>query len=257
MKNHFIPVNNNIDKAIAFAQSLDQNFIKNNKIKQSPVYIKTVDILENLQGQGWLINGVCESKNKNRKVANHFVRLEHPDFTIKSKNKTEGVSNLYITNSCSGTKPLNLDFGVYRLVCSNGLVRRDSYTEFNFKHNETSLKRIPITLQNINKDIQKSLQEFEKLKQKELTEAQIDELALNASLLRFERNTIDYQQLLKAYRNEDEGNSLWNVYNRIQENLTKSDLLIDRKGNSVKGINNAKEDIKLNQNLFDLVELYA
>jgi len=258
MKNHYIPVNNNIDKAIAFAQSLDQKFIKNNKIAQTPIYLETIDVLKNLQGQGWLINGVCEERSRNRKISSHYVKLEHPDFTIRTnKNTTEGIANLYISNSCSGKKPMNLDFGIHRLVCSNGLVRRDSFIEFNFKHNRTSMERIPMALQNINKNINKSLKEFEKLKSKELTPQQIDELATNAALLRFERNTVDYHQLLRSYRIEDEGNNLWNVYNRIQENLTKPNLLIDNDGNQIQGISNVREDIRINQDLFELVELYA
>ena len=76
MKNSFIPVNNNIDKTIAFAPSLDQKFIKSNDIKQTPIYIPTIGVIENLQNQGWKINGVCEQRSKNRKISNHYVKLE-------------------------------------------------------------------------------------------------------------------------------------------------------------------------------------
>ena len=162
MKNSFIPVNNNIDKTIAFAPSLDQKFIKSNNIKQTPIYIPTIGVIENLQNQGWKINGVCEQRSKNRKISNHYVKLEHPDFTIQHKGKTEGLANLYVTNSCNGKSPLNLDLGVYRLVCSNGLIRKDSYMERSFKHNEKSLQRIPLALQDINNHAQRILTEFNK-----------------------------------------------------------------------------------------------
>jgi hypothetical protein len=50
MKNKFIPVDNNINKAIAFANTLDSNNIVNvQKIKQKPFYIPTMDVVERLQ----------------------------------------------------------------------------------------------------------------------------------------------------------------------------------------------------------------
>ena len=82
-------------------------------------------------------------------------------------------------------------------------------------------------------------------------------LASNAAKLRFEDDTIDYTQLLTAHRNEDEGNDLWSVYNRIQENLTKSNLLVDRDGKLISGTHNVQNDIKVNQELFSLVEDFA
>ena len=45
----FIPVDNKLDKAIAFAHTLDPNYIKDvQKIKQKPYYIPTIEIIEKL-----------------------------------------------------------------------------------------------------------------------------------------------------------------------------------------------------------------
>ncbi len=51
------------------------------------------------------------------------------------------------------------------------------------------------------------------------------------------------EDLLRVSRLEDEGNNLWAVYNRIQENLTYD-------------VRNPDMDIKLNQQLFALAESY-
>ena len=46
MQYKFIPVNNNLDKAIAFANTLDPNYIKNvQRIKQKEFYIPTIDVV--------------------------------------------------------------------------------------------------------------------------------------------------------------------------------------------------------------------
>ena len=69
MKYNFIPVDNSIDKAIAFANTLDSNNIRNvQKIKQKPFYIETLDVVQKLQNEGWQLKGVAESRNQRRKV---------------------------------------------------------------------------------------------------------------------------------------------------------------------------------------------
>lgn len=257
MKNKFIPINNNLNKTVAFAQSLDKSFREANRIEQTKHYIETTDVVRDLQKQGWRINGVCEQRGKNRKITNNYVRMEHPDFAMMNRNKTEGIANLYISNSCSGKSPLNLDLGMHRLVCSNGLVRKTSFIEHNIKHTEKNIERIPMILANVNKAAQKVLEDFNQLKHVELEPAQLNELVAKAAQLRFEENEIDYNQLLTSYRKEDEGSSLWSIYNRIQENLTKPNLLVDRDGKLISGTYNVQNDINVNQKLFELVESYA
>ena len=62
MKNSYIPVNNSIDKALAFAPTLSEAFRKTNqRITTKPKYIETIDTIENLMKKGWNIDGVCEN----------------------------------------------------------------------------------------------------------------------------------------------------------------------------------------------------
>jgi hypothetical protein len=258
MKNHFIPIDNKIDKAIAFAQSLDnQSFRTRNRIKQPSTYINTLSIVQNLQHQGWEIAGVCEQRGKDRKIASNYVKMEHPDFKMMNKNKVEGISCIYISNSCDGKRPLNLDFGMYRLVCSNGLIQRTPYIEHTIRHTQQGIEQIPVIMQSVNSAAQRVLGRFDSLKTKELKPDQLEELVNKAARLRFNDDVMDASQLLNIYRDEDKGNDLWSVYNRIQENLIKSSMLIDRNGRPLAGVNDVKSDIVLNQALFGLIENYA
>jgi hypothetical protein len=258
MKNHFIPIDNKIDKAIAFAQSLDnKSFRVKSRIKQPSSYIDTLSIVQNLQQQGWKISGVCEQRGKNRKISNNYVQMEHPDFKMMNNNKVEGISNICISNSCDGKKPLNLDFGMYRLVCSNGLIQRTPYIEHQIKHTPQGMERIPMIIQSVNSASQSVLERFNSLKTKYLNPSQLKELVNKSARLRFDDEVMDSSQLLTIYRDEDKGDDLWSVYNRIQENLIKSNMLIDRDGRPLPGVNNVKSDIILNQALFGLVEDYA
>lgn len=258
MKNSFIPVNNDFNKAMAFAPSLTQEFRDKNMIKQKPHYIETVNVIEGLQDQGWEIHSVCEQRGSNRKVSNHFVKLKHPDFTLSNKNSKEGIANILLSNSCNGNSPLDLFLGVYRLVCSNGLVQKTPYFEHSLKHNKSNIERVPQILAGVNDATQRVLHGFEKLKHKELSLDEMMKLANQASKLRFQSNEIDIAQLLNVNRSADKGNDLWSVYNRIQENLTRRNLLVDKQGRLLPGIeHDVRTDTRVNQELFRLVENFA
>ena len=58
MKAKFIPVNNNLYKAIAFANTLDSNNIRNvQKIQTPQHYIETLDVVKMLQNEGGELSG--------------------------------------------------------------------------------------------------------------------------------------------------------------------------------------------------------
>ncbi len=189
MQYKFIPVNNDLNKAIAFANTLDANYIKNTqRIKQKEFYIPTVDVIQKLQNEGWMINGVDEQRNKKtRKITNNYVQMTHPDFAVKnSKGKDEAYSSVLIKNSCSGDQPLQMSLGAYRMVCSNGMIRfvEDAETE-KVKHTEVNYRDLDRFVHSLNSKAQDVIAELSTWKQKNMTLEQMRELAYNAARLRF------------------------------------------------------------------------
>lgn len=261
MKN-FVPVNNSIDKLIAFAPSLNASWRKNNqRIDVKPFYNETIDVVSSLKDKGWMIDGVFENRNKkSRKISNHCVKLTHPDLTMKVGNKTEGFANMYVTNSCNGKSPLSLDCGMYRFICSNGLVTKDIIADTKIKHIKKDYNRLPQIMANLETKIQPMFKRFESLKNTTLTSKQLSDLLYKASKLRdFDTNTssVVQNQLLNVHRDEDKGDDLWSIYNRLQENLIKPNMLVNANGEIIDGVINPFESIKINQDLYELVEAYA
>ena len=244
----FIPVDNNINKAIAFANTLDIDNIKRiQRIKTKEFYIPTLDVVEKLQGEGWHITGVNEQRSKSRKIESNYVQMQHPDFAIKnSKGKSEALASITISNSCNGSKPLQLDLGVYRQVCSNGMIAFDSAAESEkIKHVQVNYNNLDYFVSNISRKTSTILNEFEKLKHTDLSVTEMRKLAYEAAKLRYNNlEDIDINDLLSVNRIEDEGNDLWTVFNRIQENL-------------IGDVRNLNEDIRLNKQLFALADQYA
>lgn len=245
MNYKFIPVNNDLNKAVAFANTLDSDYIKNvQRIKQKEFYIPTIDVVQKLQKEGWLINGVDEQRNKNRKISSNYVQMTHPDFAIKNKQGIdEAYSSITIKNSCSGDQPLQMSLGAYRMVCSNGLVRFDRNAETEkIKHTRINYIDLDRFIYSMNDKAQEIITQLNTWKQQNMTAEQIKEFAYNAARLRFAETdeNFDPSALLRVNRVEDEDNDVWTVFNRIQENLTHD-------------IKDKQTDIWLNQQLFDLV----
>ena len=258
MRHKLIPVNS-FNKALAFAPSIHPNFKNDQLIKSKPYTINTYDLLNPLMDSGWNVDGVAEKRRgKNGQVNQHFVKLTHPDLNLNVKSKNEGKSQLLISNKICGRSPLNMDLGVYRQVCSNGLWAVDSSWENNIPHTKHSFDNLPNIIYSTVNNINTFLDKLNKMANVDLSKDKMDDLAERAARLRFsknvERHIID--QLLLVRRNEDKDNDLYTVYNRIQEGLTKHNILIDLQGKPLSGISNIKEDIDINNQLFQLVEEY-
>ena len=248
MKNKFIPVDNDLNKAIAFANTLDNNNIRNvQRIKQKEFYIPTLDVVTKLQDEGWKLSGVAEQRGKNRKITSNYVQLQHPDFAVQNnKGKDEAYTSITISNSCNGAKPLQMSLGMFRQVCTNGLVTFDQHAESqNIKHTEINYRDLDRFVTTMNSKADKLLHEVNEMKHKGLSIEDMRKLAREAASLRYTNlDEINIDDIFAVNRIEDESNDLWTVFNRIQENLTHD-------------IKNMNEDIRLNQQLFALAETFA
>ena len=247
MKYKFIPVDNNINKAISFANTLDNNNIRNvQRIKQKEFYIPTLDVVTKLQNEGWQLNGVAEQRGRNRKIDSNYVQLQHPDFAIQNnKGKDEAFTSITLSNSCNGSSPLQMDLGTYRLVCSNGLIAFDGFEKNKIKHTEVNYRDLDRLVASMDGKANQLITEVNEMKHTGLSIEDMRKLARNAASLRYDDlSLINIDDLFAVSRVEDESNDLWTVFNRIQENLTHD-------------ITNMKEDIKLNQQLFSLAENFA
>ena len=248
MKNKFIQVDNDLTKAIAFANTLDNNNIINvQKIKQKEFYIPTLDLVTKLQDEGWQLKGVAEHRSKNRKISNNYIQMQHPDFAVQNKQgKNEAFTSITLSNSSNGAQPLQMSLGMYRQVCSNGMVTFDQHAESqNIKHTEINYRDLDRFVSSMNSKANKLITEVNEMKHRGLSIEDMRKLAVEAASLRYtDLEDINIDDLFAVNRVEDESDDLWTVFNRIQENLTHD-------------ITNMKEDIKLNQQLFKLVETFA
>lgn len=167
------------------------------------------------------------------------------------------LPQLMFTNSHNGIKKMTIDTGIYRLVCSNGLVVPTSITQsLSIKHldlgNSTTdtivnsfYEKVPIIMNNI-----------DRMRNKILTDDEIDNFTYNALQIRFTNAVgININDVVKPLRIEDNSDDLWTVFNVVQEKLIRGGIQLPSKRRS-RPINNFVNDNNINTKLWELAEQY-
>ena len=102
---------------------------------------------------------------------------------------------------------------------------------------------------------------MESMKSKILTDNDVIEYGRIASQNHWgEDRKIDLDGLLKVRRKEDDGNELWKVFNRVQENMLKGGIITSKKVkdriivNKTRPIKSVDTNVSLNKMLWGLTE---
>jgi len=159
-----------------------------------------------------------------------------------------------LTNSHDGKAAFNFRVGIFRLVCSNGLVISDAdFNNVSIRHINYTFETLQTKIQEVIAKLPGLVQKINLFKSTQLTENQMTDFATKAAALRTKQR-VDVLELLNAERTQDQGNDLWVVFNRIQEKLLGGSYKAGkRKARSVK---NFQKDIQINEQLFELAESY-
>jgi len=109
------------------------------KVSKDYLLVNTETIIDDLEKLGWL--PVTASQRKARKsekatiFSKHMVSFQNPDLMIKGKNGDDAFPRIILTNSHDGFNSFQFRIGIYRLVCSNGLVVADEeFSAFRIRH---------------------------------------------------------------------------------------------------------------------------
>lgn len=237
---------------------------------QRYTFIPTVDVLDGLRAEGFQPFEVrqthCRDEGK-REHTKHMVRLRHPDAVMKVDG--DAVPEIILVNSHDGSSSYQLLAGLYRLVCSNGMVACEMQTDdVRIRHTghviEDVIEGSFRVLDNIKHvedrvDIYKGIQ---------LSSREQLLLADAASEIRWgsdENGTsrapiFSNDQLIQARRREDRKDDLWTTFNRIQENVIQGGI----RGRSANGrrtrtreVGGVNENVKLNRALWKMADEFA
>lgn len=235
-------------------------------------HLPTIDVLRSLRRSGFVPVQAFQSRVKPTSrlgtakervpYAKHLIRLREKRYIEADLSVNDVIPDIILTNSHDGTSSFKLEAGLYRLVCSNGLViRSESFGDIRIPHSQHIFDRVKEGVDVMTKhvpEIMRVTKAWDKIK---LDRRQQLKLGREALALRFHGTPpIDVETALLNRRNEDEAPTLWRTFNTLQENL----LMGGQQGRSATGRNtttrlvtSVNNSLLYNRGLWELAEAMA
>lgn len=222
-------------------------------------YIPTGDVLRGLRKEGFSPFMVCQTRCRDegkREHTKHMVRLRHASQIDSSE-----ANEIILLNSHDGSSSYQMLAGVFRFVCSNGMVCGDTLNDIRIRHKGNVVDNVIEGAFRVLDDFVQIGVQVDGMKSLTLNQGEQNAFAHAALALKYDTELVPApvteSQVLRPKRTEDNRSDLWTTFNRVQENMIKGGLR-GRNANGqtrvtreVKGID---QGIKLNRALWLLAE---
>jgi hypothetical protein len=228
-------------------------------------FINTASVIDILNNEGYQVVTAKQDKGRMRDpmTIRHALTLRHESALQQEAVVGEYVPQILLINSHNGRTTMSMRAGLFRFVCSNGMIVGHTTMQDAIRHSKNLADQVLGRIQHIAAMSAPLAAKIDEWKKIELTPAQAETFAQTAAKLRFgEQRAAAYapDALLQLRRAEDEGNSLWNVFNRVQENTT-THALEGRNANNrriqSRPLVGITENTFFNERLWNLAEEFA
>lgn len=237
-------------------------------------YIPTAEIIDGMRSNGFLPVFAKQGGSRvpgKEDFTKHLIRFMPAGEPVVARQIGGIYPEVVVVNSHDGTSAYKVMAGLLRLVCLNGMVVADrELASVNVAHKGDVMGKVIEGSFTVIEESRKAIGVADHWSGITLNRDEQQIMAEAAHVIRFadsEGNVetpIQPGQLLRLRRRDDAGDSLWNVGNRLQENVIRGGLsAMGRDANNrprlttmreVKGIDS---DIKLNRALWLLNERMA
>ena len=225
--------------------------------------LDTEAIIRQFQEMGYGISQVSQERSKGWEdnFAKHMVRMRPLNkFRPKEARKVgDAVEEAVIVNAHNGSSKLHCLVGIWRFICTNGLMTGDTISGFHYRHTGIAREIVAAVVEQMAKEVLPQL-EAVTAKMHRTTLGRDVQLgfAANAARLRWgDTAPVRYEELLAVRRPEDKGDSVWQVYNRVQENLLQGGFSEARRNVAVRPLENVTRVVNVNRSLWDTAAALA
>jgi len=226
-------------------------------------YIPTVDVLRGLRKEGFepfmVAQSRCRLEGKSA-YTKHMIRMRHAG----QVNARTEANEIILINSHDGASSYQMLAGVFSFVCANGLVCGTVSNDIRIPHKGRVQQEVIEGAFRVLDDFEAVDASVDAMKALTLQPEEQRAYASAALALRYGEPVdelppapITVAQLQEARRAEDEGNTLWNSFQRVQENVLRG----GQPGRSVQGrrlstrrVGSIDRGVSLNRALWVLAE---
>lgn len=222
-------------------------------------YIPTAAVLTELRKEGFQPFMVTQTRVRDegkREHTKHMLRLRHA-----SQINGAEANEIVLLNSHDGTSSYQMLVGMFRFVCSNGLVCGDTVADVRVPHKGDVAGHViegayqvlgGFELVKASRDLMRGIT---------LDDGEAEVFARAALSLKYDDPDkpapITESQVLMPRRFDDRRPDLWSVFNRTQENLTKGGLhgrAANGRRQSTRPVQGIDQNIRLNRALWLLAD---
>ena len=238
------------------------------EVSKHYTHIPTTKVIDDMELLGWKpiqATEVKARKNSTKGFQKHLITFRNDDVVINGNDGDTVFPQILMTNSHDGKNAFQFQAGLFRLICSNGLVIADTQFEaVKMRHMGYTFEDLQEMIKEMVEKLPLTVESMNKMKAQEMEQEQILQFAKDAINTRFsekemKRIKIDFDELVKPVRKEDAGNDLWSVFNVVQEKIIDGDFEYRAGGKMRKArqIKNFKQDMKINKELFNVALEYV
>lgn len=229
------------------------------KMSAKYTFVPTLEILENFDREGWKVYSAKQIGSG--QYASHELRLRNGEMPQVGDSLVEAI----IRNSHNGMSTFSVGAGLYRLVCSNGLTVPTSVADsITMKHMRVEMSDIRQITDEFAERLPLIQRSVGRMESTSLDTNRAMDMLKKATLLRWEKGTVpmtlNLESLLSPERDEDKGNSVWKLFNVIQEKFVRGGVKYQSKRGrlvNMKELKNFQTINKINTSLWELAESYC
>jgi len=223
-------------------------------------FIPTLSVIDGLRAEGFEPYEVRQTRTRDagkRAFTKHMVRMRHPD----AGSNGQEVPELILLNSHDGSSSYQLLSGVFRFVCSNGLIAGDIFNDIRVRHSGDVVNNVIEGSFQVLDNTREIMSRLDTYKGITLAPQEQRAFASAALRLRWDENApVTADNVLCARRGADEGADLWKTFNRVQESLLKGGIhgkASTGRNMTTKSVNGVTANVALNRALWTLADSMA
>jgi hypothetical protein len=224
--------------------------------------VPTAHVLKAFMDSGYGISRASQVQSRDRHygpdTGKHLICLRPLEF-FNELVVGDYIPEIVYTGCHDGSSAIHMMMGIFRVVCSNGMITGEKWASYRITHRKGAEQRaleaaaeLLNLLPNLNAGISR-------MREREVTPEEAQSLALEALKLRYpEHAPFAAEQLLAIRRQDDAATDLWTVLNRIQENIMKGGQIgqsASGRRQTSKPIERISREVEINRQLWTLAEM--
>lgn len=225
-------------------------------------FINTAALVERFLQMGMTVRSASQARVRRpdyNGFQRHVIRLETP-FEVAVNNDVSKLEVLLV-NQHIGSQSLQMRFGLFRLVCSNGLVLGTDLFGMRVRHYGSQIDRTIDEMMSFMQSTMPTVRDrVEAMGVRRMSALESRQFVQEALTIRgvaeddVRRRDAVAPVLLTVKRDEDREDTLWNVFNRTQEHLMSG--VRGRRREGLRRITAPGRDLNVNGRLWELAERY-